>query len=110
MPPKKHGLSTNFLVENLLNACLEGSGTEKSLTGFSESQQQVVDEQISSGSKPKLSDSSASDSNFDSSVEEESTDEQDDGIVELFKKKGLDVDSFPGVIKRLSEMNSFSQT
>ena len=34
MPPKKHGLSTSFLVENLLNASPGSLAVEKPLTGF----------------------------------------------------------------------------
>lgn len=96
LSPKKHGLSTNFLVENLLNACLGSSTTEKPLTGFSESQEQLSDEQI----LPELSDDSLdNDSNFELSLEEESGSKQDSDIVVLFKKKDVDVDSCPGVVK-----------
>ena len=113
MPPKKHGLSTNFLVENLLNACPTNQlAFQKPSTGFSDSQEQIVHEQISSDSdsEPELSDSSASDSNLESSSGEESGGEQDDDIIELFKKKDLDIDSFPGVVKRLREMKEFFQS
>ena len=113
MPPKKHGFSSSFLVENLLNAaCPESLAVEKPLTGFSDSQEQmeIVDRQISSDSEPELSDFSPSDSNLESSSGEESGGEQDNDIVELFKKKNLDIDSFPGVVKRLSEMKEFFQT
>ena len=108
MPPKKHGLSSSFLVENLLNACPERLAVEKPLTGFSDSQEQmeVVDRQISSDSETELSDFSAS----ESSSGEESDREQDDDIVELFRKKNLDIDSFPSAVKRLSEMKEFFQS
>ena len=108
MPPKKHALSSSFLVENLLNACPERLAVEKPLTGFSDSQEQmeVVDRQISSDSETELSDFSAS----ESSSGEESDREQDDDIVELFRKKNLDVDSFPNAVKRLSEMKEFFQS
>ena len=108
MPPKKHGLSSSFLVENLLNACPERLAVEKPLTGFSDSQEQIeiVDRQISSDSEPELSDFSAS----ESSSGEESDREQDDDIVELFRKKNLDIDSFPSAVKRLSEMKEFFQS
>ena len=108
MPPKKQGLSSSFLVENLLNACPERLAVEKPLTGFSDSQEQIeiVDRQISSDSEPELSDFSAS----ESSSGEESDREQDDDIVELFRKKNLDVDSFPNAVKRLSEMKEFFQS
>ena len=108
MPPKKHALSSSFLVENLLNACPERLAVEKPLTGFSDSQEQIeiVDRQISSDSEPELSDFSAS----ESSSGEESDREQDDDIVELFRKKNLDVDSFPNAVKRLSEMKEFFQS
>jgi hypothetical protein len=115
MPPKKNCLSTNFLVENLLNACpgslvVEQPQIDQPLAGFSESQEQIVDNQMSSDSEPELSDSSDNDSDFGSSTEEESEGEQDADIVELFKKKDLDVDSFPSVVKRLSEMKEFFQS
>ena len=108
MPPKKQGLSSSFLVENLLNACPERLAVEKPLTGFSDSQEQIeiVDRQISSDSEPELSDFSAS----ESSSGEESDREQDDDIVELFRKKNLDIDSFPSAVKRLSEMKEFFQS
>ena len=113
MPPKKHELSTNFLVENLLNACPTNLAVEKSLprTGFSDSQEQIVQDEISSDSEPEFSDSSASDSNFSesSSGEEDGVEERED-IVELFKKKDLDIGAFPSVIKRLSEMKEFFQS
>ena len=113
MPPKKHELSTNFLVENLLNACPTSLAVEKSLprTEFSDSQEQIVQEEISSDWEPELSDSSASDSTFSesSSGEEESVEEHED-IVELFKKKDLDISAFPSVVKRLSEMKEFFQS
>ena len=41
MPPKQHGLSTSFLVENLLNASPGSLVVEKPLTGFSDSQEQI---------------------------------------------------------------------
>ena len=127
MPPKKNGLSTNFLVENLLNTCpgsLEQPHLDQPLrAGFSESQEQIVDNQMSPDSAPELSDSSDNDSNFElsdssdndsnfgsSTNDEESDGEQDADIVELFKKKDLDVDSFPSVVKRLSEMKEFFQS
>ena len=108
MPPKKQGLSSSFLVENLLNACPERLAVEKPLTGFSDSQEQIeiVHRQISSDSEPELSDFSAS----ESSSGEESDREQDDDIVELFRKKNLDIDSFPSAVKRLSEMKEFFQS
>ena len=56
MPLKKQGLSTSFLVENLLNASPGSLAVEKPLTGFSDSQEQIqtVDRQISSDRKPSL--------------------------------------------------------
>ena len=82
MPPKKHGLSTSFLVENLLNASPGGLAVEKLLTGFSDSQEQIqiVDRQILSDSEPEFSDSLPSDSSLESSSGEESGGEQDDNI------------------------------
>lgn len=113
-PPKKHGLSTNFLVENLLNACPTSQlAVASPSTGFSDSQEQIVHEQIQSDSdsEPELGDSSASDSNFESSSSGEDSDgEQDDAIVEVFQKKNLDIASFPGVVTRLSEMKEFFQS
>ena len=82
MPPKKHGLSTSFLVENLLNASPGGLAVEKLLSGFSDSQEQIqiVDRQILSDSEPEFSDSLPSDSSLESSSGEESGGEQDDNI------------------------------
>ena len=51
LSPQKHGLSTNFLVEKLLNACPGNLATEKPLTGFSELQEQVINQQILSDSE-----------------------------------------------------------
>ena len=112
MPPKKHGLSTSFLVENLLNASPGSLAVEKPLTGFSDSQEQmqIVDRQISSDSEPELSDSLASESSLESSSGEESDGDQDENVVEVLKKKNLDIDSFPSVVKRLSEMKEFFQS
>ena len=89
MPPKKHGLSTSFLVENLLNASPGSLAVEKPLTGFSDSQEQIqiVDRQISSDSETEFSDSLPSDSSLESSSGEESGGEQDDNVVEVLKKK-----------------------
>ena len=82
MPPKKHRLSTSFLVENLLNASPGGLAVEKLLSGFSDSQEQIqiVDRQILSDSEPEFSDSLPSDSSLESSSGEESGGEQDDNI------------------------------
>jgi len=110
MPPIKHGLSTNFLVENLLNSSPGSLAVEKPMTGFSESQEQIVDEHISTDSEPESSYSSDSDTNFESSPDEESAGEQDYGIVELFHKKDIDIDCFPDVVKRVSEMKEFFQS
>ena len=89
MPPKKHGLSTSFLVENLLNASPGSLAVEKPLTGFSDSQEQIqiVDRQISSDSETEFSDSLPSDSSLESSSGEESGGEQDDNVVEVLKEK-----------------------
>ena len=82
------------------------------MTGFSDSQEQIqiVDRQIALDSEPELRDSSPSGSNVESSFGEESGGEQDDDIVELFKKKDLDIDSFPSVIECLPEMKEFFQS
>ena len=111
-PQKKHGLGSSFLVENLLNACPRSLAVEKPLTGFSDSQEhiEIGDRQISSDSEPELNDSSPSDSNFESSSGEESGGERNDDIVDLFKKKNLDIDSVSSVVKRLSEMKEFFQS
>ena len=109
-PQKKHGLSTNFLVEKLLNACPESLAIEKPLTGFSESQEQIVDAEISSESEmDQLHDSLESDfvPFAETSSEQKSEDEEENSIVELFKKKYLDTDTFPNMVKRLSEMKEF---
>ena len=109
-PPKKHGLSTNLLVENILNACPERLAVDKPLTGFSELQKQTIDAEISSESElDQLSNSSESDFGHfaESSSEQESGDEIDNDIVQLFQKKDLDKVPFPSVVERLSEMKEF---
>ena len=71
-----------------MNACPGSLAIEKTLTGFSELQEQIINEQILSDLKPdQLSDSSESDGSFKRSSEEDSGDTQDDSTVELFKKK-----------------------
>ena len=72
-----------------MNACPRSLAVEKPLTGFSDSQEhiEIGDRQISSDSEPELSDSSPSDSNFESSSGEESGGERNDDFVDLFKKK-----------------------
>ena len=88
MPPRKHGLSRNFLVENLLNAYPGSLAMEKPLTGFSELQEKIINEQISSDLEPdQLGYFSENDGSFMYSSQEESGYTQDYGIVGLFKKK-----------------------
>ena len=118
-PPKKHGLSTNFLVENLLNACPTSQlAVARPSTGFSDSQEQIVHEQIQSDSdtEPELSDSLASDSNFElwskDTGKVPGKTVMANKTMPLFKcfKKNLDIASFPGVVTRLSEMKEFFQS
>ena len=61
---------------------------EKPLTGFSELQEKIINEQILTDLEPdQLRYFSESDGSFTYSSQEESGDTQDDGIVELFKEK-----------------------
>ena len=58
---------------------------EKPLTGFSELQEKIINEQILTDLEPdQLRYFSESDGSFTYSSQEESGDTQDDGIVELF--------------------------
>ena len=104
--------STNFLVENLLkNDTPVSSSHLHQSAGFSESQAPKPDNLASSESEfePSSDCSEHSDSGSEQSSEESSL-ANDEDIVDLFRKKDLDVDLFPEIIKHLSAMKDFFQS
>jgi len=109
MPPKTSSPSTNFLVENLLNLSPQSSPhLDETVAGFSETQERIETRSVSSASECEPSDYSDSDGNSESSGEEIC--EQNDDIIELFRKRDVDVDSIPSLIKRFTEMKDFFQS
>ena len=109
MPPKTSSPSTNFLVENLLNLSPQSSPhLDETVAGFSETQERIETRSVSSASECEPSDYSDSDGNSESSGEEIC--EQNDDTIELFRKRDVDVDSIPSLIKRFTEMKDFFQS
>ena len=105
--------STNFLVENLLkndDTPVSSSNVHQS-AGFSESQAPKPDNLVSSESEFETSSDCSEPSDSDNEQpSEESSLANDEDIVDLFRKKDLDVDLFPEIVKRLSAMKDFFQS
>ena len=87
MPPpqKKTWVKYKFRGRKSLECLSKRLAIEKPLTGFSELQEKIINEQILTDLEPdQLRYFSESDGSFTYSSQEESGDTQDDGIVELF--------------------------
>ena len=78
------------------------------MAGFSETQERIETGSVSLASECEPSDYSDSDGNSESLGEEIC--EQNDNIIELFRKRDVDVDSIPSLIKRFVEMKDFFQS
>ena len=90
-----------------MNASPGSLAVERPLTGFSESQEQKVDEQISSDSGPSSVIPPTAIAIWSPHRRKKAVANK---IMALFKEKDLDIDSYPSVVKRLTDMKEFFQS